>query len=357
MCYIILYIINNLIYRGMKVKMLSVICAAAALSLAGAEKLQVIYIHGWNPNGHAHEEALQMLAAIFPEAEVNLYQWEAENYKFHDCKNRADQEAAALAEKLSALPDEKLQNIILVGHSLGGRIAIRTMAQLSEKGKKIRYGIFLGAAIPDDDGDIAKAVSASILPNINIYNRQDYVLRHVYMAYNVYIRNRKSAFGAFGYAYECRTSQLRQKGMADDSPVHSAKEYCDRIKQHNVTDYLNFLAQNMPALTAAMPDSVDSSTAIRKIQVTPCPGIDKLPFLPDEASLLAGSKILDSKKNWHLLHFNKHVVFKKTVFGKEININRIINVYYIVDNRDRIVYYNISEKSANEEFAGIKDQL
>ena len=40
MCYIIQYIINNLIYRGMKVKMLSVVCAAAALSLAGAEKLQ-----------------------------------------------------------------------------------------------------------------------------------------------------------------------------------------------------------------------------------------------------------------------------------------------------------------------------
>ncbi len=325
--------------------------------LAGAEKLQVIYIHGWDPAGDGQYGVAEKLQKIFPDAEISLHEWNAGSKDFRKSVAVADKEAVKLAEKLAAQPDEKLQNVILVGHSLGGRITIRSMAYLANRGKKIRQGIFLGSAIFDDDADISKAITASLQPNINIYNRQDYVLRHVYLAYNLSFKRRKTALGAFGYAYECKTSQLRQKGMADDSSAITKSDYIKRIKKHSSMEYLDFLEHNFSALNAGFPEKIDSSTAKGKVKIsTGSDGGEQIP-LPDELSLLAGSKILDSEKNWRLLHFKTYIRKKQEVWGKTVNVKIPVNIYYIVDNRDHVVYYNVFYQNAKKEFDLIKGQL
>ena len=328
-----------------------------SLTLLGGEKVQVIYIHGWNPTGEVSDDELPALQKIFPDAEISLHSWNSVEPNFEKGCLAAENEAKKIAAELVGISDRKLHNIILVGHSLGGRIAIRVMAHLAKNGKKIRQGIFLGSAIADDDEAIASAISGSILPNINIYNRQDYVLRHAYMAYNTYKKNKVAAFGSFGYAYECKTSQLRQLGMANDAAALDMSAYIGRMLAHNHIEYLTFLQQNMSKLTADYPERIDSSTAMKNVKITPPLAAKYLPPLPDEASLISGSRVLDIKDNWRLLHFYKHIKIDKTVWGRQIKFDREINLYYIMNDRDRIVYYTVFRDSAENEFANVKQQL
>ena len=78
------------------------------------------------------------------------------------------------------LPKEERENLVIVGHSLGGRITARILARLAEHGLKVRQGELLAAAIPSDDPDLAKIGGGSELPVLALCNPDDIVLRYVY---------------------------------------------------------------------------------------------------------------------------------------------------------------------------------
>ena len=172
----------------------------------------VIYIYGWMPEGEetTYDDELSLLRDAFPGSEVELYKWNS-HADIDYCMELADNVAEFLATQLAALPESKRREIVLVGHSLGARIAIRAMASPTLKDKPIRYGIFLAAAIPHDAPEIEKAIKNSREPNISVFNRQDYVLRHLYVLFG---ENQKNALGAYGYAFPFRRDELRQFEIA-----------------------------------------------------------------------------------------------------------------------------------------------
>ena len=301
------------------------------------EPPQVIYIHGWAPASNVSQEAeLDILKTIFPDSQIEVISWAAQT-DFNECLQRADREAKLLAEKIEALPEKKRHNIILVGHSLGGRIAIRTMARLSQKGISIKYGIFLAAAIPHDDPDIAFAIKSSQEPNVNIYNRQDYILRH---AYGVLGEDFKNALGAYGYAYAFQHKHLLQyENLSPDRPVMSADEYIARLENHGAVFYMNFLKTKMPEIQKADKNStmIDDSTAKATI--------DKIQVLQDRPNppvkiIDVGWETLDSINGWRLQRSN-------TLFNGL--------VYRIVDPYD-YQKANGCEEKMRAAFDGIKDQ-
>ena len=165
---------------------------------------EILFIPGFKSKHVLENEYKQMLKSVFPDSAIEVMKWES-NVSVLDWPKAvelADLSVSQVLDKIGRMEAEKRENLVLVGHSLGGRMVIRTLAKLADKNIRIRRGIFLAAAIPDDDQDIQKAVKATKKPCINIFNREDQILRTVY---GIVGENNSDAVmkGALG-AYGCR---------------------------------------------------------------------------------------------------------------------------------------------------------
>lgn len=300
---------------------------------------RVIYVHGWMPDHQlSHEGELKLLQSIFPHSKIEVFQWAAQA-DFNDCLRRADNAAFALAEKIEKLPARERENLILVGHSLGGRIVIRAMALLAPKNKPVLRGIFLAAAIPHDDLDIASAIKNSTAPSVNIFNRQDYILRHLY---GVCGEGLKNALGAYGYAFPFQRGQMLQfEDTSQREGIVSADEYMDRLAKHDAVFYLSFLKKHADEIKTGVknPRFIDNSTARENIE--------RIHVLQDRPN--PPMKIVDIGVGWETLD---------SVSGWRLQrSNTLINgdLYRIVDPLD-YQRANGSAEKMQESFNAIKHQ-
>ena len=110
---------------------------------------------------------------------MTIYPWNSEG-EWNDAKKNAEKEAVLLYEKISKMSPDVRENLILIGHSLGARVVVRTAKLLREKNIKVKQIILLGAAVNYDDPDFQACDQVSIQPFINVYNRNDYVLKIAY---------------------------------------------------------------------------------------------------------------------------------------------------------------------------------
>ena len=313
---------------------------------------EVIFIHGWNflTPEETFEEPLTALRKIFPGEKVSLHRWAAEDKDFGKTLADAETEAVKLAEKLKKLSPAERENVTLVGHSLGGLITIRTMAQLRRSGMRIRQGIVMGAAIPDDDPDIALAIRASVKPNVSIYHREDYVLRHAYLAYKLYCLQRAYALGAHGYSQVCDQGELFQIRAADLGGDETFTQYMAKLTgNHQLLGYLLVLEKNFAGVNAAEKGKIDRSTADNLIKV-PLAYAGEIP-VPRQLHKMLRAKVLDNCGNWQLVRFQspprrwKKIVIPGYLF------------YAISDPRERIAGWTRDEKEAQKAFAEVKAQI
>ena len=176
------------------------------------EKPIIWYIPGFNTENDSQEEEVEILRRIFPGSLITSKKWKSNN-DFSASKDWAENVAKIWAIDLKNMVPAERKRIILVGHSLGGRIVIRIMAQLREWGLHIRQGILLGAAEDNEltenkeESFLEKAMLASQLPMINIWNRQDMVLRGWYARLT---DSNVLAIGTYGYVKPYRPAYLRQ---------------------------------------------------------------------------------------------------------------------------------------------------
>lgn len=146
----------------------------------------VWFVHGMAVVWESYEPELKLLREIFPEAEfVALKAWNAPHgptLTFEELWKKsvfyAEQYAQMLADEIALLPQSVRDRLILVGHSLGGRIVVRALAKVHrEKGLEIRQFILAGAALNYDDSDIQEAVLASKLTAYSLVNPADAALK------------------------------------------------------------------------------------------------------------------------------------------------------------------------------------
>lgn len=148
--------------------------------MMGVFMAMVWYVPGWLRTATPQEGALERLSGVYTSAEVKFKQWDGNTPIWSKATERADREADRIAAEVIALPEVARTNLTLVGHSLGGRITARVLARLAESNLKVRQGVLMAAAIPNDDSDLAKMGNGSILPVVAICNPDDVVLRYVY---------------------------------------------------------------------------------------------------------------------------------------------------------------------------------
>ena len=137
------------------------------------------------------------LANAYPQARIAFKAWDGDRLVWPSAVASADREAERLAREIEALPVDERERLVVVGHSLGGRIAARALARLAEKGLKIQQAVLLAAAIPSGDADLARMGAASIRPVLAVCNPDDVTLRYVYALVG---GEKGVAFGANGSA-------------------------------------------------------------------------------------------------------------------------------------------------------------
>lgn len=282
-------------------KTLLLFLASAAILIpvnlnAGAKPI-VYFVHGLqfecsDKKPTPKEDVIKKLEEIFPNHTIKYYEWSSYLHKkkalkdiFKDINDRDREDFGKyywrayydkpkdLADELFSMPHEQLERVILIGHSLGGVIVVKTMEKLAKKGFKIDRGIFLGTALECDINgcnSITTAIQASKHFNINIYNEHDKALAvfrgwcvwknmnidylkknlsvvdylslgikpaiEIHNKCEVSLQQTKEAFGAHGYKKSCPKSQLmqiedtkhREKGILAN---HDVEYYLDDLDE------------------------------------------------------------------------------------------------------------------------------
>lgn len=160
------------------------------------------YIPGFLSGDDYQEGVRQILRKIYPNAEdFQLIKWEYQNVpwtKFivetsglkplgipginmiasrwkralEDIKPTSER----LVNKIRYLPSNKQKKLLLIGHSLGANIVIRTLAHLYRRNLSIYSAVLLGAAIDNRNEDILWAMKSTQSPIYSMINPQDAAL-------------------------------------------------------------------------------------------------------------------------------------------------------------------------------------
>lgn len=146
--------------------------------------------------------------------------------RFQSDLRRTDEVAENLYEEIHKMPTEDQKRLILIGHSLGGNIVVKTLALCRIANIQIRQMILVGAAISNKDPRISLATSVTVEKDYNIINPEDYWL-------GIYrITEQRVALGT-GI----------DPSLADGEQLHEIM--MNKGASHNAKDYLNFFAENL----------------------------------------------------------------------------------------------------------------
>ena len=158
---------------------LALLWAAVLLALSSAAKPEVWYVPGWLRCGGADPIAWSALTNAFPAAKAVYVDWDG-NHGWGRSVTNADAAVEILAARLAALPEPARTDLTLVGHSLGGRIVVKTLARLAERDLKVGRGVALAAALPADDPALETAGRGSLKPFVLMNNPKDGTLKYAY---------------------------------------------------------------------------------------------------------------------------------------------------------------------------------
>ncbi len=194
----------------------------------------VWYIPGFENQEQDYSSVLQTLREIYPQSEsVEVKTWDAPHNQdirvgidWASAILKAEQAAENVVQDIKRLTDSEQSRLIIVGYSLGGRVAIRSIAQFrNSKEKKATFHqlVLLGAAINNDDKDFEVALETCTEPVINIVNVQDWALR----TYGLF--ERSGALGNGSYL------PINPEEIIEVSSIqgisHNHHKYLDRLKK------------------------------------------------------------------------------------------------------------------------------
>ena len=155
---------------------------------------EVWYIPGWNRTTERDGLAYTSCTNVFKDAKCRFWQWDGD-HRWSTSVRNADAAAKRLADEIAATDGGFRSQLVIVGHSLGGRIVARTLADLSRRGITIAQGIMLAPAISMDDTDLPVMGRGCERPAIVVVNPKDVVLKY---GFDVAGGEGSSAFGMNG---------------------------------------------------------------------------------------------------------------------------------------------------------------
>lgn len=140
---------------------------------------EVWFVPGWRTGFDDRAGCVRILRDIYPGKNIKVCSWDSLQ-PWRVTRQNSREYAALLFAQVVSLPEEKLRELTLIGHSIGGDMVLDILSKLSTGGKKIHSAALLGAAVPCDDPRIGDALDALRFELCNIRNPHDWVLKYLY---------------------------------------------------------------------------------------------------------------------------------------------------------------------------------
>jgi predicted alpha/beta hydrolase family esterase len=225
----------------------------------------VIFVPGWNSKGHISQLVEKELEETFSAKKVTIHKWKSD-VNWEEAKNNAEAEAVLLYKKISEMSPDSQKKLILIAHSLGARIVVRTARLLHEKNINVKQIILLGAAVNHDDEDFKACNKISIQPFINVYNRNDYVLKIAYGNKEKTLAAGFSGISKTGEDKEYQNMKQYRKKSQDDNLFtgffeHMTYEYIPfltEIIKGNEQEYIEKVVHHEIKINAGFTDGIFS---------------------------------------------------------------------------------------------------
>ncbi len=206
-----------------------------------SEKPIVWFVHGMVSIRDKFDEEMNVLKEIYPNAEeITLKKWNSPKMNpaqmgvaWSISLENSMKYVPELSNEIMLLPPEKQQRLILIGHSLGGRILVKTSAILKKNNVHVKKIILAGAAINNDDPDIPATFEVSNETVENIINFNDVMLTVYKVGAEFH-----SALGT-GYLYITDKKQFREivmSGTVEHYGYRYFQKYKEVLKTGNFTN-------------------------------------------------------------------------------------------------------------------------
>ena len=206
-----------------------------------SEKPIVWLVHGMVSIRDKFDEEMNILREIYPNAEeITLKKWNSPKMNpaqmgvaWSISLENSMKYVPELSNEIMLLPPEKQQRLILIGHSLGGRILVKTSAILKKNNVHVKKIILAGAAINNDDPDIPATFEVSNETVENIINFNDVMLTVYKVGAEFH-----SALGT-GYLYITDKKQFREivmSGTVEHYGYRYFQKYKEVLKTGNFTN-------------------------------------------------------------------------------------------------------------------------
>ena len=265
----------------------------------------VIFIPGWNTEHTRPELYEERLKWIYPDAKIKTFFWKSNGRWGAAKKNATECVPKILADIAKKSPEDQAE-IIVVAHSLGGRIAVGIAENLAKKKIRIKQFILLGAAL-NFDTDASVLSEASTGTNINVFCLKDDTLRLSYSN-----TEKKLAAGFCGFQRP-PAERFQQYSIHEQ---HSDNQKNLDFISHESSTYLGELKRIVTGKTAPYYPKYDYSEV--DLGMLPVPSNW---FIP--AELVENMEILDQYAGWKLA-----------------KVKNGLTIYLIVDHHNCIVQYS-----------------
>ena len=122
-----------------------IVTAILAVGIVAATSAEVWYVPGWNRTAETNGLAYTSCTNVFKGNVCAFWGWDGDRSWSTSAAN-ADVAAKRLAAEIAATNAAFRSELVIVGHSLGGRIVSRSLALLGRRGLKVKQGIVLAGA-------------------------------------------------------------------------------------------------------------------------------------------------------------------------------------------------------------------
>lgn len=199
---------------------------------------EIVFVPGWFTENAQKDVYESRLREIYPSQKISVLSWKSNSFDIKKVLENADAFAGEVYKIIEKKSTAEQSELILIGHSFGGRIVVKTALALAENNITIKQIVLLGAAV-DYDIDPGNLIKCSKEPVINVFSRNDSVLKYLYGNYQ-----KKFALGFCGsellsdkrfiqYSFsvsEPVEANIKITNAVIESIIHFARYYLDELK-------------------------------------------------------------------------------------------------------------------------------
>ena len=304
---------------------------------------EVVFIPGWFTEKTRTGYYETMLRKIYPGKTVTVLTWQSNSLNMNQVIENADAFADSVAEFIKKKTEKEQAELLLIGHSFGGRIVAKAASDLAKNRIAVRRIVLLGAAL-DYDTDMNNLVKCSRDPVINVFSRNDSVLKYLYGNWK-----QKFAIGFSG---------------AETIPSDHFVQYCITASEPEIS--------NLDFINAAF-ESIIHFSEIYLAELERIQNGTMKPYTPkyDYSGVVVQKSFLSVPSGWmippvfkmDLLDSHAEWVLAKTdVKWKTRRKNgeqkeHCVPVYFVIDPYGRIALWNLLRAPLERRFNEIRNQI